>query len=80
MVEGERQPHLTLVRTDQRGVRIDPTWKAMSLRASATDHVHYEEVRAPLSGVVPFPMPYRVAFRSPTFGSAVWRSASPTRH
>jgi 3-hydroxy-9,10-secoandrosta-1,3,5(10)-triene-9,17-dione monooxygenase len=65
--EGERQPQLTLVRTDQQGVRIDPTWKAMSLRASATDHVHYEEVRAPLSGVVPFPMPYRVAFRDPAY-------------
>ncbi|HLI80323.1 MAG TPA: acyl-CoA dehydrogenase family protein [Candidatus Binataceae bacterium] len=65
--EGERAPHLTLVRTDQPGVRIDPTWKAMSLRASATDHVHYEEVRASLASVVPFPMPYRVAFRDPAY-------------
>jgi 3-hydroxy-9,10-secoandrosta-1,3,5(10)-triene-9,17-dione monooxygenase len=65
--EGERQPHLTLVRTDQNGVRIDPTWKAMSLRASATDHVHYDDVRALMSGVVPFPMPYRVAFRDPAY-------------
>jgi 3-hydroxy-9,10-secoandrosta-1,3,5(10)-triene-9,17-dione monooxygenase len=65
--EGEKQPHLTLVRTDQQGVRIDPTWKAMSLRASATDHMHYEDVRAPLSGVVPFPLPYRVAFRDPAY-------------
>src|ERR1700731_4689696 len=61
--EGERQPPLTLVRTDQAGVRIDPTWKAMSLRASATDHVHYEGVRASLASVVPFPLPYRVLFR-----------------
>lgn len=65
--EGERAPHLTLVRTDQEGVRIDPTWKAMSLRASATDHVHYEEVRAPLASVVSFPMPYRVLFRDPAY-------------
>jgi 3-hydroxy-9,10-secoandrosta-1,3,5(10)-triene-9,17-dione monooxygenase len=65
--EGERAPHLVLVRTDQKGVRIDPTWKAMSLRASATDHVHYEEVRASLASVVPFPMPYRVAFRAPSY-------------
>jgi 3-hydroxy-9,10-secoandrosta-1,3,5(10)-triene-9,17-dione monooxygenase len=65
--EGERAAQLTLVRTDQKGVRIDPTWKAMSLRASATDHVHYEEVRASLASVVPFPMPYRVAFRDPSY-------------
>jgi len=65
--EGERAPHLTLVRTDQEGVRIDPTWKAMSLRASATDHVHYEGVRAPLASVVPFPLPYRVVFRDPAY-------------
>src|ERR1700683_2405708 len=65
--EGERAPHLTLVRTDQEGVRIDPTWKAMSLRASATDHVHYEGVRASLASVVTFPIPYRVAFREPAY-------------
>jgi 4-hydroxyphenylacetate 3-monooxygenase len=65
--EGERVPRLALVRTNQRGVRIDPTWKAMSLRASATDHVHYEEVRAPLAGVVAFPPRYRVDFRDPAY-------------
>jgi 3-hydroxy-9,10-secoandrosta-1,3,5(10)-triene-9,17-dione monooxygenase len=65
--EGDRMPRLALVRTDQQGVRIDPTWKAMSLRASATDHVHYEEVRATLSSVVPFPLPYRVVFRDPAY-------------
>ncbi len=65
--EGERAPHLALVRTDQKGVRIDPTWKAMSLRASATDHVYYEGARVPLASVVPFPLPYRVAFRDPTY-------------
>jgi alkylation response protein AidB-like acyl-CoA dehydrogenase len=65
--EGESTPHLTLVRTDQSGVRIDPTWKAMSLRASATDHLHYENVRALLSGVVPFPLRYRFMFRDPAY-------------
>jgi 3-hydroxy-9,10-secoandrosta-1,3,5(10)-triene-9,17-dione monooxygenase len=67
LFEAERAPHLVLVRTDHKGVRIDPTWKAMSLRASATDHLHYEDVRAPLSSVVPFPLPYRVAFRDPAY-------------
>ena len=65
--EGERVPRFVLVGTHQDGVRIDPTWKAMSLRASATDHVHYEKVRAPLSSVVQFPLPSRVAFRDPAF-------------
>ncbi len=59
--EGERAPQLALVRTNQKGVRIDPTWKAMSLRASATDHVHYERCASPVAAVVPFAMPYRVA-------------------
>jgi alkylation response protein AidB-like acyl-CoA dehydrogenase len=61
--EGERAPQLALVRTNQKGVRIEPTWKAMSLRASATDHVYYEGARVPLESVVPFPVPFRVAFR-----------------
>ncbi len=65
--EGERAPQLALVRTNQKGVRIDPTWKAMSLRASATDHVYYEGARVPVASVVPFPMPYRVAFRDPSY-------------
>jgi alkylation response protein AidB-like acyl-CoA dehydrogenase len=66
--EGERVARLALVRTNQPGVRIDPTWKAMSLRASATDHVHYEEVRAPLAGVVAFPPRYRADFRDTAYG------------
>lgn len=65
--EEERVPHLALVRTNRQGVRIDPTWKAMSLRASATDHVYYNDVRALLSKVVPFPMRYRDAFRDPAY-------------
>ncbi len=61
--EGERKASFALMRTDQPGVRIDPTWKAMSLRASATDHVHYEGARAPLSRVVDFPPRLRELFR-----------------
>ena len=61
--EGRRAPSFALVPTASPGVRIDPTWKAMSLRASATDHVHYENVRVPLSRVVPFPLRFREVFR-----------------
>ena len=61
--EGERAPRFVLVPTKAPGVRIDPTWKAMSLRASATDHVHYEGVRVPNARVVPFTPRYREDFR-----------------
>jgi alkylation response protein AidB-like acyl-CoA dehydrogenase len=65
VLEGERAPSFALVALDQPGVVIDPTWKAMSLRASATDHVRYESVRVPLARIVPFPLRFREAFREP---------------
>lgn len=60
-------PSFALVDLHKESVHIDPTWKAMSLRASATDHVNYNGARVPLSGVVRFPMKYRVTFRDPEF-------------
>ncbi len=63
--EGERKPRFALVATGQPGVRIDPTWKAMSLRASATYHVHYDGARVPAARVVPFVPGYRTLFRDP---------------
>ena len=60
-----RKPEFTLVDLRAAGVRIDPTWKAMSLRASATDHVHYEGVEQPADLRVPFPFRYREVFRDP---------------
>lgn len=65
--EGERAPHLALLRTNRAGVRIEPTWQAMSLRASATDHVHYENARAPRTSVVAYPVPHRILFRDPAY-------------
>ena len=41
------------------GVRIDATWEAMSLRASATDHLYYEQVAVPSERVVPWMPMYR---------------------
>ena len=61
--EGERKASFALVSTGQPGVRIDPTWKAMSLRASATDHVHYEDARVQRARVVDFPPKFRELFR-----------------
>jgi 3-hydroxy-9,10-secoandrosta-1,3,5(10)-triene-9,17-dione monooxygenase len=39
----------TLVANDNAGVKIDPTWDGSGLRASATDDVHYADVRVPLA-------------------------------
>ncbi|MCP5180614.1 MAG: hypothetical protein H6994_12070 [Pseudomonadales bacterium] len=64
VVEG-RTPEFTLVDLRDPGVRIDATWKAMSLRASATDHVHYEGAAVPRERRVPFPFRYREVFREP---------------
>jgi alkylation response protein AidB-like acyl-CoA dehydrogenase len=63
--EGERSPRFVLLRLDSPGVRIDPTWKALSMRASATDHIHYAGVRVPRKAVVDFPPRFREAFRDP---------------
>lgn len=67
LYEGQRGPHFTLLRTGQPGVHIDPTWKAMSLRASATDHVRYTDVRVPLAQVTPYTVRFRDLFRSPDY-------------
>ena len=47
------------------GVEIEQTWQAMSLRASATDHIHYTNASVPSKLVVPVPYRYREHFRDP---------------
>lgn len=37
----------TIARRDTPGVRVDPTWDGMSLRASATDTIHYAGAAIP---------------------------------
>lgn len=63
--EGERKPSFALLRTDQSGVRIDPTWKALSLRATSTDHIYYEGARTPEAQTVAFLVPSREVLRDP---------------
>jgi 3-hydroxy-9,10-secoandrosta-1,3,5(10)-triene-9,17-dione monooxygenase len=67
VLEGQRLPRFALVRTAQPGVRVDPSWRAMSLRASATDDVYYEDVRVPLARVVLFRPRYRETFREASY-------------
>ena len=45
----------TMADLSDANVRVDPTWEAMSVRASATDHIYYEGLQTPRSRVVPFP-------------------------
>lgn len=62
---GDSRPSFALLRTDQPGVRIDPTWMALSVRASSTDHIYYEGARIPAARAVPFPLRSRETFRDP---------------
>lgn len=61
--EDRRAPQFTLVRLDQPQVEIDADWRAMSLRASATDTLYYKGARVEQSRVVPFHFRYREVFR-----------------
>jgi alkylation response protein AidB-like acyl-CoA dehydrogenase len=44
----------TIVRTDALRVSVDLTWFSMNLRASATDHINYENVTVPRALLRPF--------------------------
>ena len=46
-------------------VRIEPTWEAMSVRASATDHIYYEGLKIDADRVVPWPPKFRDQLRDP---------------
>jgi alkylation response protein AidB-like acyl-CoA dehydrogenase len=63
--EGEKAPRFTLLPLAASGVSIEATWKAMSLRASATDHLHYDGARTPLDRIVGFPRRSREMLRDP---------------
>ena len=65
--EAEGARRFTLVDLRTPGVTVDPTWKAMSLRASATDHVRYQDASVPVTRHVHFPDKFREVFRAPDF-------------
>ena len=49
-----RDIRFTVVPVNDEGVKIDPTWDGGSMRASATDDIHYTDVVAPLTQCVPW--------------------------
>ncbi len=65
--KGVEVPQFALVDLRHSKVRIEETWDGMSLRASATDHIHYGGVEVPSAGVVPWPPKYRELFRKPDY-------------
>ena len=67
VTDTEQGPLFALADLRQAGVRIDADWDAMSLRASATDTVYYENARVPAVNVVPFHYMYREVFRRPDY-------------
>jgi len=62
--DGAATPQFAMADLRHANARIDPTWDAMSLRASATDHIYYDGVPVPSSRIVPWPPKYREPFRS----------------
>ncbi|MEM7002158.1 MAG: acyl-CoA dehydrogenase family protein [Pseudomonadota bacterium] len=67
VTDAEQGPLFALADLRQAGVKIDADWDAMSLRASATDTVYYENARVPAVNVVPFHYMYREVFRRPDY-------------
>ncbi len=65
VVDDPTGPQFSMIDLRQDSVSIDDNWRAMSLRASATDTVHYKSAAIPMKRVVPFPFMYRVPFRDP---------------
>jgi len=65
ILDDPKQPKFALVDLHQAQVTIDADWYSMSLRASATDTLHYDLASVDNTNVVPFPFKYRFAFRDP---------------
>jgi len=65
--EAAETPRFVMVDLRHPRVRIDTTWDGSAVRASATDHVHYENVDVPRERVVPMPPRYRALFRRPDY-------------
>jgi alkylation response protein AidB-like acyl-CoA dehydrogenase len=63
--DGVAMPQFVLADLRHPKVRIRETWDGMSLRASATDHIHYDGVDVPTARVVAWPPKYRERFRNP---------------
>jgi alkylation response protein AidB-like acyl-CoA dehydrogenase len=66
-IEGVDVPQFALVDLRHPKVWVERTWDAMSLRASATDHIHYDGVKVSAERVVPWPLKHRFLLRDPSY-------------
>ena len=64
---GQETLRFTLADLHQPQVRIKETWDGMSLRASATDDLFYEDLPVPRSSVAPWPLRHRDHLRDPDY-------------
>jgi len=64
---GQQTFRFTLADLHQPQVRIKETWDGMSLRASATDDLYYEELPVPRTMVAPWPLRHREHLRDPNY-------------
>lgn len=62
---GKKALQFVLVDLQHPNVRVDPTWEAMSVRASATDHVYFDDVEVAAAHVVPWAIKDRTVYRDP---------------
>jgi alkylation response protein AidB-like acyl-CoA dehydrogenase len=63
--EGTRALAFSMADLRHTSVHIEPTWEAMSVRASSTDHVHYAQTPVASTRVVPWAPRHRDALRDP---------------
>ena len=66
IVPGDPTPRFSMADLRDPRVRIEATWDAMSVRASATDHIHYAGYPVPNARVTLWAAKYRVLHRDPT--------------
>ncbi len=62
---GHSTPRFTMADLRDPRVRIEMTWDAMSVRASATDHIHYAGYPVPNTRITAWSPKYRVLHRDP---------------
>jgi alkylation response protein AidB-like acyl-CoA dehydrogenase len=65
--EGQKALLFALADLRKAQVRIEESWDGMSVRASATDHIHYENFPVRTSAVVPWPLRHREHLRDPAY-------------
>ena len=62
---GHSTPRLSVADLRDPRVHIEATWDAMSVRASATDHIHYRGAPVPSARIAAWTPKYRVRHRDP---------------